>query len=104
MFKPAVEARFTDFSAYATYLLAALAAVAANGADPLRRFRYELSSTCSSGYDSTACTALAAKLGRPARLHDQPARGAAARIRAAPSSSGSGWTSSRSIARFGPNG
>jgi hypothetical protein len=44
--KPAVEARFTDFAAYEVYLLAALASVVANGTDPLRRFRYELSSTC----------------------------------------------------------
>jgi hypothetical protein len=61
--KPGVEARFTDFRAYEMSLLAVLASVAANGAHPLRRFRYELSSTCSSGYDSTACTVLAAKLG-----------------------------------------
>jgi hypothetical protein len=73
--KPGVEARFTDFSAYETYLLAALALVVANGADPLRRFRYELSSTCSSGYDSTACTALAAKLGARRAFTIRGARG-----------------------------
>ena len=79
--KPAVEARFSDFSAYETYLLAALAAVAANGADPLRRFRYELSSTCSSGYDSTACTALAAKLGARRAFTISGARGGGSRFR-----------------------
>ena len=73
--KPGVEARFTDFSAYETYLLAALALVVANGADPRRRFRYELSSTCSSGYNSTACTALAAKLGARRAFTIRGARG-----------------------------
>ena len=73
--KPAVEERFTDFSAYETYLVAALASVVANGTDPLRRVRYELSSTCSSGVDSTACTALAAKLGARRAFTISGARG-----------------------------
>jgi hypothetical protein len=73
--KPAVEERFTDFSAYEAYLLAALAAVVANGTDPLRRFHYELSSTCSSGVDSTACTALAAKLAARRAFTISSARG-----------------------------
>jgi hypothetical protein len=73
--KPAVDERFTDFSAYEAYLLAALAAVVANGTDPLRGFQYELSSTCSSGVDSTACTALAAKLGARRAFTISSARG-----------------------------
>ena len=101
--KPAVEARFSDFSAYETYLLAALAAVAANGADPLRRFGYELSSTCSSGDDLTACTALAAKLGARRAFTISGARGGGSDSGRA-SSSGSGSRSSKSIARFDPKG
>ena len=73
--KPALEARFSDFTAYEAYLLAALASVVANGADPLRRFRYEISSTCSSGYDSTASTALAARLGARRAFTISGARG-----------------------------
>lgn len=73
--KPALTERFTDFPAYSTYLLDALAAVVANGADPRRRFPYELASTCSSGYDSTACTVLAAKLGARRALTIAGARG-----------------------------
>ena len=72
--KPAVEARFTDFAAYEAYLLAVLASVVANGTDPLRRFRYELSSTCSS-VGPTACTAIAAKLGARRAFTISSARG-----------------------------
>ena len=55
---------FTDFATYESYLLDVLAAVAANGAAPQRhQARYELASTCSSGYDSAACAVLAASLG-----------------------------------------
>jgi hypothetical protein len=73
--KPAFTERFTDFGTYATYLLDVLATVAANGADPRRRFPYELASTCSSGYDSTACTALAARLGARRAFTVADARG-----------------------------
>lgn len=73
--KPAFTERFADFATYRAYLLKALGAVAANGADPRRRCRYELSSTCSSGYDSTACTALVAQLGARRAFTIASARG-----------------------------
>ena len=101
--KPAVEERFTDFSAYETYLVAALASVVANGTDPLRRVRYELSSTCSSGSIRRPARRLQPSSGRGAPSRSA-ARGAAARIPAGPSSSGSGSSVSRSIARFDPRG
>ena len=80
--KPAVEARFTDFSAYEAYLLAVLAAVVAtNGTD---RFgvRSELSSTCSSG-SIHGLMAVAAKLGAR-RAFTISSAGAAAQIQAVP--------------------
>ena len=61
--KPALVERFSDFQSYKTFTLEQIAALTANGTDPRRRFRYELGSTCSSGYDSTACAVLAAELG-----------------------------------------
>ena len=81
--KPAVEARFTDFAAYEAYLLAVLASVVANGTDPLRRFRYELSSTCSSGSIQQPARPLQPSSGRGV-LSRSAAPGAAARIQAAP--------------------
>lgn len=57
------SAAFDSFESYRNYLTTTLAAVFANGADPARTFPYAPLSTCSSGYDSTACSAMAAKLG-----------------------------------------
>ena len=42
--KPACTERFADFADYEEYLRAQLSSVAANGADPRRRFRYEVTS------------------------------------------------------------
>ena len=52
-----------DFGAYKSMLLRELAAIAGNGCAPQRRVHYELTCTCSSGYNSTACAVLAAELG-----------------------------------------
>ena len=57
------EPAFADYAGYEALLEGVLAAVARNGAAPGRRVRYPLTTTCSSGYDSTACAALAAPLG-----------------------------------------
>lgn len=73
--KPASAARLTDFATYEAYLLSVLESVVANARDPLRRFRYELTSTCSSGYDSAACTVLAARLGARRAFTIRNARG-----------------------------
>ncbi len=54
---------FGSFETYRHYLEHTLSAVFDNGADPARQFPYSALSTCSSGYDSTACSALAARLG-----------------------------------------
>ncbi len=54
---------FDSYEAYRRYLENTLSAVIENGADPARQFPYAALSTCSSGYDSTACSALAARLG-----------------------------------------
>jgi hypothetical protein len=55
--------RFTDYASYRGLLLDTLDHVQRNGASPSRKVRYSLLATCSSGYDSTASTALAATLG-----------------------------------------
>jgi len=57
------EPGFDDYASYKALLESVLAAVVANGAAPERKVRYPLLTTCSSGYDSTACAALAAPLG-----------------------------------------
>jgi hypothetical protein len=62
--KPALSQRFMSFESYERYLLDQLRLAAANGTDPRRLGApYELTSTCSSGYDSSACAALVASLG-----------------------------------------
>lgn len=62
--KPSAHAdRFSDYRSYRDLLLDTLERVRRNGTSPSRKVRYSLLSTCSSGYDSTACTALAAALG-----------------------------------------
>lgn len=62
--KPSAHAdRFSNYRSYRDLLLDTLERVRRNGTSPSRKVRYSLLSTCSSGYDSTACTALAAALG-----------------------------------------
>lgn len=53
----------TDYSAYTGYLSDQIGAVARNADDPARRSRFKLMTTLSSGYDSTAISALAADHG-----------------------------------------
>jgi hypothetical protein len=60
--KPALGP-YPDFQAYRDSLRRELAAIFSNAADPARRSRYRPVSTCSSGYDSTACLVLARELG-----------------------------------------
>jgi hypothetical protein len=69
------EPAFGDYASYKGFLLDTLGAVLRNGASPARRHRYEVITTCSSGYDSTACTALAAALGCRQALSLRTARG-----------------------------
>jgi len=57
------DVEFDSYESYRRYLERTLSAVFENGADPARQFPYTTLSTCSSGYDSTACSALAAQLG-----------------------------------------
>jgi hypothetical protein len=57
------EPAFEDYASYKGVLKSTLRAVGENGAAPGRKARYSLITTCSSGYDSTACAALAASLG-----------------------------------------
>jgi hypothetical protein len=52
-----------SYEDYRGYLENTLSAIFENGADPARQFPYTPLSTCSSGYDSTACSAMAARLG-----------------------------------------
>lgn len=66
---------FDSFDTYRRYLEDTLSAVFENGADPARAFPYTALSTCSSGYDSTACSALAARLGCREGVSLRTARG-----------------------------
>lgn len=59
----APECPFADYTSYRDFLLEMLGRVVRNGSSPSRKQRYSVISACSSGYDSTACTALAALLG-----------------------------------------
>ena len=54
---------FPDYKSYRDALRTEMGAVFANAADPARKVRYTPVSTCSSGYDSTACLVLAQELG-----------------------------------------
>ena len=99
--KPDDLRMFTDFSAYEAYLLEALIAIRDNGMDPRRRVRYRITSTCSSGYNSSACTALAAALGAREALTIVSARGGGYNSGRA-SSGSSALTPSKSSARAGP--
>lgn len=68
---------FDSYKTYRRYLEDTLSAVFENGVDPARRFPYTALSTCSSGYDSTACSALAARLGCREGVTLRTARGGA---------------------------
>lgn len=54
---------FTAYAEYRTAVSAAVAALAANAADPERRRSYRPLTTVSSGYDSAACAVLAREVG-----------------------------------------
>jgi hypothetical protein len=54
---------FLSYVEYREYLVGVMQAVAANGAHPGRRFKYELLASLSSGYDSPACAAIAKRAG-----------------------------------------
>jgi len=63
---PALSARddFTDFAGYRRLLLETLGSLVENARAPERRVPYgDILATCSSGYDSPACAALARELG-----------------------------------------
>ena len=55
--------RFGDFEEYHNYLLSTLRKSFDNGASQHRRQAWTPTTSCSSGYDSTACAALAVSLG-----------------------------------------
>lgn len=54
---------FLDYSHYKDYLVSSLAAIFSNAKDPARSHNYRPVATVSSGYDSTACAALANEAG-----------------------------------------
>jgi len=54
---------FSDYTSYVEHLRQTISLVAANAAAPGRRRPYRLLATCSSGYDSPACAALARRSG-----------------------------------------
>ncbi len=54
---------FADFAAYHDFLAGQLAILFANATSPQRRTCYQPLATCSSGYDSSAVSALAAEVG-----------------------------------------
>ena len=66
---------FTDFAGYRRHLLDVIGRVIANGASPLRTTRFTPIATCSNGYDSPACAALASTLGCEEVLALTTARG-----------------------------
>lgn len=57
--KPTPRRDFSTFEKYRSFLTTSIAEVAANGEAPARRHRWRLLGTLSSGYDSTAISALA---------------------------------------------
>lgn len=64
----AVEAKreppeFTDFANYKGFLIKSLDSIHKNANEKDRHVKYSLLSTLSSGYDSTACTAIATEIG-----------------------------------------
>jgi hypothetical protein len=74
--KPGTGRDFSSFSRYAGFLDSSMRALGCNAAAPSRRFRYELLSTASSGYDSSTVTTLAKRAGATHVLcFDQARRG-----------------------------
>ena len=66
---------FPDFQSYRNALSAEIAAVLANAADPARQHPFRPLGTCSSGYDSPTCLALARPLGCRSAVTLASARG-----------------------------
>jgi hypothetical protein len=60
---PSAVPGFSDFAAYRALLLSEIAALFANAADPLRRWRFSPIASMSAGYDSTAAATLAREAG-----------------------------------------
>jgi hypothetical protein len=58
-----VPPAFEDYSAYRRHLVDTMKNIVSNGDDPNRRQRFKLLTTISSGYDSTACAAIARAVG-----------------------------------------
>jgi hypothetical protein len=74
--KPGDKRDFSSFDRYHAFLNDSMGALAANASDKLRRRRYELLSTASSGYDSSTVTVLAKNAGATQVLcFDQARRG-----------------------------
>jgi hypothetical protein len=74
--KPGQGRDFSSFSRYHDFLQSSLLAVASNARDPLRRTRFDLLSTASSGYDSSTVTVLSKGAGATHVLcFDQARRG-----------------------------
>lgn len=69
---------FTTFEEYKRYLVTTIKKTFENGSSPLRTTRLSPIATCSNGYDSPACAALAASLGCNEALALTTARGGSA--------------------------
>lgn len=61
--REAVDRTFSDFNQYEQFLQSNLSRLVENMSDPNRKRKYQLLSTASSGYDSTAIAALSRKVG-----------------------------------------
>ena len=72
---PSDELPFTTYAEYIRYLQAVIRDTFENGASPLRRTPFTPIATCSNGYDSPACAALASALGCTEALALTTARG-----------------------------
>lgn len=69
------ELPFTTFEEYKSYLLTTIKKTFENGSSSLRTAQFSPIATCSNGYDSPACAALAASLGCDQALALTTARG-----------------------------
>jgi hypothetical protein len=69
------DAPFTTFEEYKSYLLTTIRKTFENGGSPLRATQFSPIATCSNGYDSPTCAALAASLGCDQALSLTTARG-----------------------------
>lgn len=72
---PRQEAAFDNYTSYRDFLLSTLRRLVSNASSDGRKVRYPLITSCSSGYDSTACAALAAQLGCRQAVTLRTARG-----------------------------